>query len=220
MNDAQVFALMKAIVEAPGFEYLTDYKQDFYDFDREYLSQGWAPGVSMLWIVRTMGTHLCRLHVHPRVNEEVQAAMSLTDLFKAYHLTDKGVTEVNHHKAKDLLKTFQFEVRGNWLYAGSPRQTWLPIASIYVDLQFDAKACRYGGDVHFQSSTDHVNWTLPELLALRHVAHAEVLTRTSSLWSCTKNVYLDGQELLDQIELKKAKASKSLQHNEAAALAA
>lgn len=70
---ARVFDAMRAIVEKPDAR-LRHYTVDFYEHDRAYLQRTYATGMYG-WVIRDSGTHLVQLGRHPRMNEELDAAL-------------------------------------------------------------------------------------------------------------------------------------------------
>lgn len=183
---------MRKIVEAPGYPYLQHYKVDFEKYDREILQAQWAPGNRYLWVVRTMGTHLGRLGVHPKLDEMLIAALD-TESQKAIYLVEgTSVKEVTLAKARDLLKHLDYRVVGGVVHRGHGEASG--IASFKVTLHPWRGDERPYGSVGF-SGKPADQLTLGDLVALAQIASAEVVREAQSLMMPVKAVTYNDEDL-------------------------
>lgn len=121
------FEAMVDVVSQPGCSYLTSYKQDLYKYDFEKLMTTHTLGTRYLWIVREMGTHLITLGVHPKLNEEIDAVLSLHRDCVIFLVQDAQLKEISRERAAMEAKRFDYTVKNGFVYNASG-----PLASVYV----------------------------------------------------------------------------------------
>jgi len=183
---------MRQIVEAPGYPYLQHYKVDFEKYDREILQAQWAPGNRWLWVVRTMGTHLGRLGVHPKLNEMLEAALDSESAKAVYLVEGTSVKEITESKARDLLKQFDYRVQNGVVHRGHGTDSG--IASFTVTLHPWRGDQRPHGTVSFVGKLAD-KLTLGDLVALAQIAGAEVVRESQSLLMPVKAVTYNDEDL-------------------------
>jgi hypothetical protein len=191
---------MRQIVEAPGYPYLQHYKVDFEKYDREILQAQWASGSRFLWVVRTMGTHLSRLGVHPKLNEMLEAALNSESAKAVYLVEGTSVKEITESKARDLLKQFDYRVENGVVHRG--RGTDSGIASFTVTLHPWRGDERPHGEVTLVGKPADT-LTIGDLVALAQIAGAEVVRESQSLLMPVKAVWYNDEDLYEVIACRR-----------------
>lgn len=185
-----VFEEMKQIIEAPNFNLLTHYKDDFYKYDRQMLENWWHPTARALWIVRKNGTHLNFIGYHQKSVTAVEAAFQVceSDSFIAY-VSAKGIEKISKEKALRLAKELVFETRNGTLFHRGK-----PVGSIHCELRREqcslyATVKIHAKDLHFNSSSD-------EKMALMAVAGHEAVLQSQSLFVGIDDVIFNDKSLV------------------------
>ncbi|PZR41189.1 MULTISPECIES: hypothetical protein [Burkholderiaceae] len=184
----RVFAAMSRIVEAPDSR-LLHYRADFFTHDRAYLTRTCASGLYG-WVVRVSGTHLVQLGRHPKMHEELDAALGLTRELDCY-LVDAGrtsVTAVSAAQLREQLRQFRYTVEGAGVWRGESR-----IATIDVQITPWTHGEPPKGVVSIRSTG--VPLSLDDLVALAQIAECEVVRKSQSLFTGTRSVSLDGKDV-------------------------
>jgi hypothetical protein len=189
-----VFNLMAAVVEDPGFKYLTSYKVDFYKYDKAYLERTWVPGIRYMWIVRESGTHLVRLGVHQKMNDELIAALGISDNMAIYIVSDDGVKQISVNGANALLNIFDYSIHGTVVCRGTE-----PLAAMDIDARRDLDNNRLTGQVKYSSQATPRCLNLADLTALAQIAECEVIAYTQSLFTPTSSITINGEDLRELI---------------------
>lgn len=188
----RVFDAMRRIIEAPDSR-LENYRQDFFKFDRAYLERSCAVGMYG-WIVRQNGTHLVHVGHHPKMHEELEAALEMTSSLDCYLVDSQraSVTPVSTTQLRARMATLQYTVTNANVYRGETR-----IASIDVGLT----PWRHGespkGVVRLESAGAPLS--LVDRVALAQIAESEVVLKSHSLFTGTQTITLDGEDLRDVI---------------------
>lgn len=185
-----VFNEMKQIIEAPNFNLLTHFKDDFYKYDRKMLESWWHPNAKALWIVRGNGTHLNFIGYHQKSVDMVEASLHAAESnsFIA-HVSAKGIEKVNKEKALRLANELVFETRnGTLLHRGKP------VGSICCEMRRDlanlyATVKVYAKDLHFNSKFE-------EKMALTTVAGHEAVLQSQSLFIGIDDVIFNDMSLV------------------------
>ncbi|MCX4150011.1 MULTISPECIES: hypothetical protein [Paraburkholderia] len=190
---ARVFDAMRGIVEKPDAR-LKHYTVDFYEHDRAYLQRTYATG-QYGWVVRESGTHLVQLGRHPRMNEELDAALRVGPSRDCYLIDARAgtVMEVTEAKLREEMSRFTY-VTGTHVVGKNGRT----IAMMDVSMSPWAHANPPQGIVRFRSLD--VPLTHEDLVALAQIGASEVIRVSHSLLTGTQTLELDGENLLDLIE--------------------
>ncbi|WP_431229211.1 hypothetical protein [Burkholderia contaminans] len=188
----RVFEAMSRIIDAPDSR-LQHYRADFYSHDRTYLSRTRATG-TYGWIVRESGTHLVQLGHHPKMHDELDAALALTRDLDCY-LVDAGRQSVTHVDATALrarMARLQYTVVGAGVWRGEQR-----IASLDVQITPWAYGEAQKGIVSIASTGPSLG--LEDLVALVQIAECEVIRKSQSLFTPVRSVTLDASDLYERI---------------------
>jgi hypothetical protein len=190
---ARIFDAMRAIVEQPDAR-LRHYTVDFYEHDRAYLQRTYATGMYG-WVIRESGTHLVQLGRHPRMNEELDAALHTGPsrdcyLIDARNATVKAVTE---GKLREEMARFNY-ITGPQTVEKNGRT----IATMDVSMTPWTHAKPPQGIVRFGSLD--VPLSHEDLVALGQIGPSEVIRVSHSLFTGTQSIELDGANLFDLIE--------------------
>lgn len=105
----RVFEAMRSVIEGPDAR-LKHYKVDFYEHDHAYLQRTYATGLYG-WVIRESGTHLVQLGRHPRMNEELDAALKTGPSRNGTYLSPWRVPILSDALASDVTRLFQPWVR-------------------------------------------------------------------------------------------------------------
>lgn len=188
----RVFDAMRRVIEAPNSR-LEHYRDDFYKHDRAYLERSCALGMYG-WIVRQSGTHLVHLGRHPKMHEELEAALDMTSSLDCYLVDTKRacVTPVCAEQLREQMTRLQYSVTNANVYRGETR-----IASIDVGLTPWSHGESPKGVVCFGSAG--VPFSLDDRVALVQIAECEVVLKSHSLFTGTQSITLDGADLRDMI---------------------
>ncbi|RQQ77927.1 hypothetical protein DF134_36355 [Burkholderia stagnalis] len=188
----RVFAVMSRIIDGPDNR-LQHYRQDFFTHDRAYLERTLASG-TYGWVVRQSGTHLVQLGRHPKMHEELAAALELTHDLDCYLVdaTRASVTRVSSARLREQLGQLQYTVAGAGVRRGESR-----IASIDVQLTPWSHGESPKGVVGFESAD--ATLSLDDLVALAQIAQCEVIGKSQSLFTGTRSISLDGKDLHELI---------------------
>ena len=206
---AAVIAMMKAIVEAPGYQFLQHYKEDFYNSDVATISEVFGPQVQYLWIVRPNGTYLTRLGVHAKQNEHAlttyECGVKATAVgVEAYLVSELGVRKVTLQQIQDLMKCCHYV-----LVEKTVRVAGEIIAGIDV-----RRVTKPGNGNHYVhavlQSPCLERLTVADLGALRDIAAYEGVALWSSFFVQVEVLTINGQDLNTVIETRKAPAPSKL----------
>ncbi|KDR28529.1 MULTISPECIES: hypothetical protein [Caballeronia] len=188
----RVFAAMSRIIDAADSR-LQHYRQDFYKYDRAYLERTSASG-TYGWIVRDTGTHLVQLGRHPKMHEELAAALNITDNLDCYLVDARlaTVTQVDVARMRERMGQMQYTVTNGAVMRGEIR-----IASIDVQMTPWSHGESPKGIVCLESAGSTLN--ADDLIALVQIAECEVVRKSQSLFTGTRSVTLDGKDLHELI---------------------
>jgi hypothetical protein len=189
----RIFEAMRNWVEQPDSR-LQHYKQDFYKHDRAYLQRTYVTG-TYGWIVRESGTHLVQLERHPRMNEELDAALHLGPKCDCYlidahsfHVRPISVQELREHMSR-------------YVYVSRPNsvaKNGCTIALMEVSMASSSHGKPPQGVVQFRSVGALLSHA--DLVALAQIGACEVIQISHSLFTGTQSIQLDGSNLFDLIE--------------------
>jgi hypothetical protein len=193
----RVFDAMRAVIEAPCCR-LKHYRQDFYQYDRAYLERTLASG-RYGWVIRHSGTHLVQLGRHPKMHEEIVAALESTPDCDCYLVDTRraSASPVSAAQLREALDRLEYTVHG----AGVSRGV-LRIAALDVRLTPWSHGESPKGVVRFTSAGTPLE--LDDLVALVQIAECEVVRTSQSLFTGTKTVTLDGEDLRELIAQRAA----------------
>ncbi|WP_175816974.1 hypothetical protein [Burkholderia diffusa] len=188
----RVFAVMSRIITSPDSR-LQHYRQDFFTHDRAYLERTFASG-TYGWIVRQSGTHLVQLGRHPKMHEELAAALDLTHDLDCYFVDARraSVTPVSSVQLREQMSQLQYTVAGTGVHRGATR-----IATIDVQLTPWSHGKSPEGVVHIESAGAPLSHD--DFVALEQIAQCEVIGKSQSLFTGTRSISLDGKDLYDLI---------------------
>ena len=193
-SGAEAFARMRAIVEAPGYPLLTDYRQDFYTYDKAVIEREWHGHARFLWVVRQYGTELVPLGAHPGQVDYGLAALGQarrnTDA-KIYLITAAGLEEVDRARAEAEVHRVDYTIKADMvafhnLYLGSyTLNTWREGGNIKGSVAFyDAPPAAM--DPH-------------HAIALLQIARHLVDRTWNSLFAGLAEVTLNGRDLTELV---------------------
>ncbi|WP_454875190.1 hypothetical protein [Paraburkholderia xenovorans] len=183
---------MSQIIDAPDSR-LQHYRRDFYEYDRAYLERTCASG-TYGWIVRDSGTHLVQLGRHPKMHEELAAALDITTNLDCYIVDARlaTVTQVDVARLRERMGQLQYTVINGNVLRGEIR-----IASLDVELTPWSHGESPKGIVCLQSASSTLS--ADDLLALAQIAECEVVRKSQSLFTGTRSITLDGNDLHELI---------------------
>ena len=189
----RVFNAMSAIIEAPDGR-LKHYKEDFFVHDRAYLERTGASGIYG-WIVRESGTHLVQLGRHPKMHEELAAALETTSNRDSYLVDARraSVTPISESQLREQLRLLQYTVAGTSVRRGETR-----IAAMDVSLTPWSHGESPKGVVLIESAGEPLSFD--DLVALGQIAECEVVRKSQSLFTGVRSITLDGDDLRVLIE--------------------
>lgn len=200
MNFPTNFAAMKAVIEAPGYPLLTAYKQDFYEIDRDFLTQHDVPGASYLWVVREYGTYLVPLGIHPKLHDD---ALCYIDPFNGvrdvFHVANGTTTALQRSEVHSLLHRYTYQVNGGIVSKGKN-----PLCRFNVDVMHVEGGRK--ANVSFVSC-EQDSLTVSDLVALKLISACEVRAKTQSFFVHMDSMTIDGEDLLCRIELARGAAA-------------
>ena len=191
---------MTAIVETPGYQFLQNYKSDFYEIDQKTLLSDFEQGMTYLWTVRPNGTDLTRIGVHPKSSEwgtaVIQNALRATSLGAMLYLIDsRGVTCIDVPKATELLNRCDYPIKGSAVYRPGGQVLAVIAEKIRITKPGDAN---YYVDVHYEvASIDFL--TKLELVTLREIAMQEAVVMGSSLFARIRSCTVNKRDIQDLI---------------------
>lgn len=193
LSHHDLFGQMAALIEAPGYPFLTSYKKDFYELDKAYLAQNWVPKARMLWVIKPMGTVLVRIGVHSKLNEHASAAIRAAlresrEGCEIYLVSDRGLKKIDADRAKIELLKMDFNVGQNAISDAGGNL----IATFEVRRRLDKQHQR--GSAYF-GSAHGVNITYEQRVALRHIANCELIREWGSFFCSLDEIYLDGSPM-------------------------
>lgn len=188
----RVFDAMSCIIEAPACR-LKHYRADFYTHDRAYLQRTCASG-RYGWMIRGSGTHLVQLGRHPKMHEELVAALELTREIDCYLVDARHarVTAISVAQLREQLTQLQYTVVGTGVRRGQTH-----IASIDIQLTSWSRDESPKGVVTIESTGVSLN--LDDLVALEQIAQCEVIGKSQSLFTNTHSINIDGKDLCELI---------------------
>ncbi len=203
MPDAkEAYESMARIVNAPGYPLLRNYRSDFEKHDKEFIERVWSEDAKLLWIVRGNGTHTVPLGIHPGIAEEGFAALSMEgqkDVFTV--CARRGVRRVSPEAAKDELRKFDWSADSN---GGIFRKGRLVAIATRVDVSREDNRLR--GDVALRPADKGMEFSLGDLIALRQISERLVISKAGTLFVGTRSATLDGADLFDLQDGKRARA--------------
>ncbi len=186
------FERMRSVVEEPGYPLLTHYKQDFYKHDRQALIEMFAPGMAFLWIVRAYGTHLTPLYIDGRYSAESLAALKMDGEARTYLVSEVGVHQVTHEKAKSELARFDYEVRNGFVMT----KVGANLGSIDLTIRHTQKG--QTAAILFSSDRALESLSARDVIALQRIALAQAIERSQSLFTRVGEVSYNGQSIMTQ----------------------
>lgn len=189
----RAFDAMRRVIEAPDSR-LQHYRDDFYTHDRNYLLRTCASGMYG-WVIRRSGTHLIQLGRHPKMHEELIAALELTRELDCYLIDARRATvkSVSVAELQSNLMQLQYTVLGTSVRRGQMR-----IALIDIQLTAWSRGMSPEGIVTIESTG--LPLTLDDLVALVQISQSEVIGKSQSLFTNTRSITLDGEDLFELIE--------------------
>jgi hypothetical protein len=189
----RVFEAMRRVIEGPDAR-LKHYKADFFEHDRAYLQRTYATGLYG-WVIRESGTHLVQLGRHPRMNEELDAALKTGPSRDCYLIDARTATvrPVSEVKLREEMSRLTY-VAGKHCVGKSGRT----IALMDVTMTSWSHGKSPQGIVRF-TSVD-VPLSHEDLVALAQIGPSEVIRASHSLFTGTQSIELDGGNLFDLIE--------------------
>jgi len=199
-----VFAKMKAIVEQPGYPLLTNYKVDFYTYDRDQILREASPGARFLWVIRESGTHLQRIGVHNQSNEAamagIHAGKTSTKLGCELYLIEGGwLKKINEVQAIAAINRMEFTIDGGNVHDAKGQI----LASIDIEAYRKPMDANNYAKVDFQLNTNRSVSELKyaEVAALLTIAIDESISRCQSLFVRVQSVTIDGMDVSDAMDL-------------------
>jgi len=188
----RVFAAMSRFIDLPDSR-LAHYRQDFFTHDRAYLERTFASG-TYGWVVRRSGTHLVQLGRHPKMHEELAAALDLTHELDCYLVDARraSVTPVTSAQLREQMSQLQYTVAGAGVHRGATR-----IATIDVRLTPWSHGESPKGVVDIESADASLSHD--DFVALAQIAQCEVIGKSQSLFTGTRSISLNGQDLYELI---------------------
>lgn len=193
MYDTQekIFCAMQAIVEAPGYQLLQHYKDDFYKLDKEKLERGWTAKSRAIWVVTPNGTHLTWIGQHRNQAQWVQATVNCgyknIDIFL---LSAKGIKRLNTQQAIDCAKETEVCIEGGSIRDKSGRL----IATMHVNL---SGAQNTTATVHFDAAQGSDIHSKALQLLLRVIALEEAVVTHGSLFTKVSLITVDRHVITD-----------------------
>ncbi len=193
-----VFEAMKQKIEAPNFNLLQHFKQDFYKYDKNALERWWHPNARAIWIIRENGTHLDFIGYHQKSVEMVEASLHAagSNCFIAY-VSAKGIVEVSKEKALALAKGLEFETKnGTLLHRGQP------VGTIACELRRELG--NLFATVKILSKKILFNSNAEEKMTLMTIAGHEAVLQSQSLFVGIDDVIFNDKSLVTPVVAAKA----------------
>lgn len=189
----RVFEAMRKIVYAPDAR-IQHYRQDFDKYDRDYLERTRALG-TYGWVVRESGTHLVQLGVHPKMNEELDAALWVGPSRDCYLIDARAgtVSPVNEARLREEMAQFTYVTA-----SGVVSKMGRAIARIDVGMTSWAFASPPKGVVAYESVGVPIG--LQDLIALSQIGASEVIRKSQSLFTGIESIKLDGADIFEMVE--------------------
>jgi hypothetical protein len=198
-----VFQSMEMLLAQPRMAYFGSFREDFFVHDRRELVDWGGPSAHYIWVVRSSGTHLIRIGVHPRHTEHGIAALrnlegERSELSRTFIVSTDAVKEIPKALALSMLAETrpQYEVNEGWV-SFSCRGTRRGIAQLRIEREvLLADIPRY--HVWFSSRT----WLgTDQIGALRLIARGEVLREARSLFASAASIHIDELDVVDAMRL-------------------
>lgn len=199
-----VFETMKAIVEQPGYPYLTHYKDDFYLHDKATILNELVADAKFAWVVNPSGTHLTRIGVHDKQDEwalaTIKSGLTSSNLGAQIYLVSlAGVQKVNEAMIQSEIKLRDYVVSNNAVYRKGGQLLAV----------FDIRNSTKPGDGNqychaMYQTTNLAALTRSDLFALRDIATSEAVRLRQSFFVKVEVLTVNGVSVIDLIEKSKA----------------
>ena len=185
------FEAMVSIVTQEGYPLLNHYKQDLYKYDFENLMRSHTRGARYMWIVRDSGTHLVRLGVHPKMNEELEAVLALYRDCEIYVVQDARLKQISREQAAEELKKLDYSVVNGQVIGPKGPLAWFNVRS---QPRYTASERAYAVDCEACPGTFI---TAKDLLALIQIVQSEMIKAAQSFFVCVDEITLNKLDLHD-----------------------
>lgn len=196
-----IYNAMLALLALPEMAFFTNYRDDFLVHDRRELINWGAPGADYLWIVRSNGTHLSRLGIHPSCDKYMEAALdsvSRSDpAARVFRVSSRGIRELTFDAAKQLLAhtPHLYTLKDHQVLFGAGIDA-VHLATLALQRTTDENL-GYLWSVEVTSDRD---LGLNHLVALRELALASVVKASGSLLVSPWRVTINGVEITAAVE--------------------
>lgn len=170
------------------------FKEDLA-LDKKELERTWFPGAEYCLHVRTAGSALCLLGVHPVANEWIEAAVSTSDdpMAAAFHIRNGIAVRINREQALTLLRRGQAQYDGFMItYRGRELASYR-LDSFYLESHGKS---RY--EVRYDSQGRQLS--VEDLVVLETMAKVMARQDSRSIFYLAPEVSLDGQDIYPQID--------------------
>ena len=185
-----LFERMREVVEAPGYQLLQHYKQDFYKYDRQHLVESFTPDMTYLWVVREMGTHLFPLYIDPRITNEAHAALSMQSSAQDIFIVGpKGLKKIELQRALDELKHYDYKVVLQGVFK-------MGRLLAQIDVRVVWEQSRQKGECEYRSELPIASLTPRDRVALQRIALGQVINKSDSLFTPCKVMTFNGISLV------------------------
>lgn len=196
-----IYNAMLSLLALPEMAFFTHYRDDFFVHDQRELINWGAPGSDYLWIVRSSGTHLSRLGIHPSCDKYMEAALdsvSRSDpAARVFRVSGRGIRELTFDAAKQLL------AHTPHLYALKDHQVLFGAGIDAVRLATISIQRTTGENLSYRWSVDFTSdreLGLNHLVAMRELALASVVKASGSLLVSPWRVTVNGTEITAAVE--------------------
>lgn len=200
-----IFEQMKAIVEAPGYPLLKNYKDDFYVIDREYLERTYLPGQEYVWSVRESGTTIGALGINERACAFLAADIGQMELrggrTDIFHVTENGIKEISADKALDLMREENYQVKGKDVFKrnGAGKFDMILRGESQSVHEHGAGGPIIGYDLSFNTVSE-TPLSTRDVVVLNTLVNEIIIGVGGSLFAKVRDVTLDGEHLRDVID--------------------
>lgn len=196
-----VFERLSELVRTRGPQrgWLQHYANDFHRHDRAYLEATVAPGAEYIWIVRDSGSHIARIGVHAKENEQIEVALALQELLDIYHIRIRRDLSgelhlIDRQRAVELASRLDWHVERPWdASTRAVRYHHQTVAELSIGNRRWEDHGEYI-DVSFTTAGGALDRN--ELTALRIIARGEAVCATQSLFVRLGQVLLNGAPLV------------------------
>ena len=202
-NALDMYEAMRSIIEAPGYPFLTHYKDDFYKLDRAYILSTYTPNMPYFWVVRETGTDLVMAGLSQHHHDTIDAAIHCCGgNCEMYFIQNGKLRRMTKETMREALKKYSYALQDSVIYADSKA-----IGSVH-DIQFHRED---GATVLLRSAPEH-RLTREQMQACISLAETEVRRQSQSLFARTRSIYLDGQDLRELVSQAVEQANRATMH--------